>query len=110
MVVDTSNLYLDRNKEGNTMTESDKDEGVITALLERLEKQRLPRAIGLKERVDNGEKLTEYDIEFLKSVFNDANNIKPLLDRHPEYQDLTEQLIHLYHDITEQALKNEQSG
>lgn len=92
------------------MAESDKDEGVITALLERLEKHRLPRAIGLKERVDKGEKLTEYDIDFLKSVFNDANNTKPLLDRHPEYQDLTERLIHLYHDITEQALKNEQGG
>ena len=92
------------------MSESEKDAGMIQVLAERFEKQRLPRALSLKEKVDRGEVLDEFDIEFLEEVFEDANTIKPLLDRHPEWQALAVQMVHLYKEITETALKNEGSG
>jgi hypothetical protein len=79
-------------------------------LLERLDKERLPRALALKEKVDRGETLSDYDFRFLKDVFGDANKIKPLLDRHPEYQDLATRVIHLYNEITKKALENEEKG
>lgn len=85
-----------------------KDEGVIAVLVERFNKERLPRILRLKERVDSGEKLSDMDISFLQEVFKDANNVLPLGDRHPEYQDLMARVIRLYHETTEQALKNEQ--
>jgi len=89
---------------------SEKDDGVISVLLQRLETQRLPRALALKEKVDRGEVLNEYDLAFLNKVFHDASQVKSLLDRHPEYQELVARLMHLYHEITDKALKNEQDS
>lgn len=91
------------------MKTSDDDLGVITVLLERLEKQRLPRALAIKEKVDNGECLEEFDIEFLEEVFADSQNIMPNVHRHPEYQELVGKLVHLYHEITEKALQNQKN-
>lgn len=85
-----------------------KDEGVIAVLIERFNKERLPRMLRLKEKVDSGEKLGDMDISFIQEVFKDANHVLPLGDRHPEYQNLIAKVIRLYHEITEQALKNEQ--
>jgi len=87
---------------------SEKDDGVITVLMQRLETQRLPRVLALKEKVDNGEVLSEYDLTFLSKVFQDASQVKSLFDRHPEYQDLAARLVHLYREITDKALENEQ--
>ena len=76
-------------------------------LLQRFEHERLPRALGLKEKVDQGEPLNDIDIAFLDEVFEDARRLKPLMDRHHEYNRLVSQTIHLYKTITEKALENE---
>ena len=89
------------------MNDSAKDTGVIMALLQRLEQQRLPAILAIKKRVDQGERLEDHDIDFLKQMFADANKIKPMIDKHPEYQDLVAQLISLYNEITTKALENE---
>lgn len=84
------------------------DLGVISVLLERFEKQRLPRALSIKEKVDNGECLEDYDIEFLKEVFAEAQEIMPMVHRHPEFQELIGKITSLYHEITERGLKNQE--
>lgn len=83
------------------------DAGTIQTLLERLERFRLPRALAIKARVDAGERLTEDDIEFLKRVFHDAEEARPLAERNPKYQSLVSQLVSLYSEITEKGLANE---
>jgi hypothetical protein len=93
---------------GDTMTDTSKEAGVIMALEERFEKQRLPRLLSLKDKVDRGDVLDDQDIEFLEQVINDAMHSKPLMDRHPEWQSFCAYVVHLYEEITEKALKNEE--
>ena len=85
-------------------------EGVIVALVERFRNFRLPRALAIKERVDDGEKLHDEDIAFLNRVFEDAQHIQRLLDQYPEFEEIAAQAIHLYNEITRTALENEQRG
>ena len=91
------------------MKQSDKDQGIIVALVERFEKERLPRALEIRERVGKGEKLSEPDLAFLEQVLADTQDIKPFIDRNPEYRSLSVKAIALYHEIIDLALSNEQS-
>lgn len=90
------------------MNDSSSEDGVVAALLQRFETFRLPRALDIKARVDNGERLNENDIAFLNRVFEDARHVQRLLDRHPEYETLVTRAIHLYNEITKKGLENEQ--
>ena len=92
------------------MAESTEDTGVILALMERFNEQRLPRALELKSRVEDGESLTDTDIAFLEKVFEDANHVLPLIDKHPELHPVATRAISLYKEITEKALENEKQS
>jgi ATP-dependent helicase/DNAse subunit B len=89
------------------MTEKSEDAGVIAVLVQRFEGERLPRALDLKEKVDQGETLNDIDIAFLEQVLEDANKLGPLLERHDEYHKLVAQATSLYKEITDKALENE---
>lgn len=92
------------------MSNPTQDAGVIQTLFDRLNTQRLPLALAMKERVDQGETLNEYDIAKLEEVFADAQTIQPLVDRHPEYQDLVGRVLHLYKEILDKAMENEKKA
>ena len=87
----------------------DDDRMMLTVLVKRLEQQRLPKALDLKEKVDRGETLNEFDIQFLEEVFRDAQHARGLIERHPEWQELAIKLIGLYKEITDKALENEKA-
>jgi hypothetical protein len=92
------------------MTESTKDLGIAMAVVTRFTTQRLPRALDLKAKVDAGSALDEWDIAFLREVFEDAGQIQPFVDQHPDYQDIYARAVALYHEITEKALANAQGA
>ena len=89
------------------MKKSTSSQGVIFALLERLEKHRLPRLLSIHERVSNGEVLSDRDLVFLKQVHTDTAQVKPLLDEKPEYHSLVKKFTGLYKNITDKAFENE---
>ena len=92
------------------MTISEQDAGLIEVLVERLEQQRLPRALDLLAMVDRGERLSDLDISFLEEALQDASDVKPFFDQHPEWQDLAGRVVHLYKETTTKALANEQQA
>lgn len=89
---------------------SEDEIGVIVALMERFEKQRLPRLLALKDKVEQGEVLNESDITFIDQVTHDAQQSKPLMDKHPEWHRFCANVWHLYEEITEKALENEKQS
>lgn len=92
------------------MTDNSKDLGTIVTILERFSNQTLPKVLEIKKKVDRSELLNDWDINFLKLLPERFNEVKPLVDRNPEYQELYAQAMHLYKDITEQALLNEKGS
>lgn len=87
----------------------DKDSGTIAALMKRLQDYRLPRALRLRDRVRAGERLSDEDIAWLERVFRDAKDVRPLVERHPEYRDLAARMAGLYAEIVELATANEKA-
>lgn len=90
------------------MTTHSDDERALRALLVTFEKHALPRALDIKEKVDQGELLNDWDVAFLQEAIDAAKRAKPLVDRHPELQALYAHTVRLYDEITVQALTNEQ--
>ena len=92
------------------MKESADELGTIYALIERFEKQRLPRLLELKKMVDKGGLLSESDIRFMYEATLDAQRSKRLIDRHPEWQEFCAEVIHFYEEIVEKALENKKKS
>lgn len=76
-------------------------------MLQGLINERLPRLHSIKRRLENGERLSDWNIAYLQQSFNDARRIETMLERNPEYRDLVARLLHLHKEITDKALENE---
>ena len=92
------------------MSSLPEDEGTIIALLDRFRLQRLPVTLALKEKVDGGQKLDDADLDFLSQVFDDMRDVGPIMQRHPELNELVAKISALYNEITSKALANEQGS
>jgi len=92
------------------MSDPPLDAGTTQALLERLVKFRLPRALELKRRVDAGERMTDVEIAFLKSLLEDAQQSQTFVVQHPELHAVGARLVELYEHIVRKATDNETRG
>ncbi len=88
------------------MDQKEKDKGLIMVLLERFNKQRLPRALSLKKKVDSGELLDDYDHKYIKELQKDSSEVMLIIERNPEYKDLAANIINLYKEIIEKDTEN----
>ena len=82
------------------------DKGTIQALLLRFNKQRLPRAEAMKEKVDAGELLSDSELRLIREVHNDAIHIRGLLERHPEYKEMAAGALEMWNRIREKDAEN----
>ncbi len=75
------------------MTYTEDELGKIETVLDRLVKFRLPRIMDIKQRVDAGETLNEFEIVFLEEALEDAERNKQFVDHHPEFQNQETQYL-----------------
>ncbi len=92
------------------MSNMEDEKGVLAVLMERFESQRLPRALALKAKVDQGEVFDEFDLAFMQELLTDSLQAMPMLQRHPEFEQLAGQVASLYREIAETALANEKKA
>lgn len=86
------------------MDKSTSEVGVITAVIERLVTQKLPRLQALEAKLDKGEPLNDSELEFLEQVSTDGNEVMRMIDRHPEYHDLAAKVLELCTKIISKAV------
>jgi len=84
--------------------------GIVTMMLERFTKQRLPRLLEMKERLDRGETLDDHDMEFLEMIEKDRLQTLSVAKRHQDLHEIAMKAINLYHEITSKALENQQKS
>ena len=94
---------------GKQMAELSNDQGILSVLAKRLVDERLPKAIALKEKVDQGNVLEDRDIAFLEQVLADSRSIPLSVRDDPQFQDIGVRMLNLYSEITSKALENEKA-
>ena len=92
------------------MQSPDRDMGIICVLLKRLEVEILPELLALKARVDAGGILNDGDLEYLHRRLEQAkaDRLEPMLEKHPEYQNLVCSVFALYRQIIERGIRNQE--
>ena len=82
--------------------------GIIQSLVQDFEQHRLPRLFRLKEKLDRGEAITDVDLEYLCKEIKDAGLAMHMTIHYPELRDFCLSMSHLYKEICDEALENEQ--
>jgi hypothetical protein len=112
-------IRVSRNSTRNTMSDSkdskearakNKDLGVAMALLDRLNNRRLPFAQQLKKKVDQGEVLSDFDMQFLKKVMEDSAEARKIATKLPQFQEIVSKMTTLYNDIMSKGLENQKKA
>ncbi len=88
------------------MTRAQKQIGIVLAVLNRLNNDRLPRALVLRTKVNRGECLSEVEREFLRRVSDEADSMRTLVEQNPEYKKLHSQVTELYSEIARKGREN----
>ena len=87
-----------------------RDKGIAQVLLMRLENERLPYALKLKDKVDRGERLSDFDTQFLKRAMQEGREARNLAAKLPQYQEVVARMAQLYEEITRKGAENEQKA
>lgn len=92
------------------MDKSTSEIGVITAIVERLESQRLPKLFAMKQKLDEGKPLDDAELDDLEKTMMNGREVMAMIGRHPEYQELATKVLALYKEIIDKALQVEKGS
>lgn len=81
--------------------------GIASSMIQDFYKNRLPRLFDIRARVNAGEVLSDFDIDYLNSTFRQSRGSSAFAETYPEYRKLVSQVLNLYNQITTVALENE---
>ena len=80
---------------------------IFSVTLLNFERGRAHRAYSLLDKVNSGELVDSFDLAFLDQIFAETHTLIPMFARHPEYHDVTGQILGLCEEITHKAFENE---
>lgn len=83
--------------------------GVFHSLMLEFEQHRLPRLLRLKDKVDSGVAINDVDFEFLCKQIKYACTTKHLTVNYPELEEFCLRMGHLYKELCDRAVENENS-
>ena len=92
------------------MTQSNpEDAKTLAVVIAKLTQEHIPRLKRMKERVERGEKLSDQEINDLKRIYDGTMKESRIVERNPEFMDITLRYVELYTTVLNKALENEQS-
>jgi hypothetical protein len=90
--------------------ETEKELGISIALLERFSEQRFPRILRMLDEVKEGQVLSQDEIDFLEDVLETCRQISGTVQEMPQYLEIYNRAIEVYHEVTTLALENEKKA
>ena len=85
------------------------DEATLAVLLERA-RSGIPNLLALKERIDQGDTLSDLEIADLEDIFERMRHMIHIYDEHEEVQTIVAKAVSIYLHITQKAVENEEAG
>lgn len=92
------------------MAQSRKEAGTVAVLMLHMRQSRLPRAHRMLAKVNDGDTLSENDINFLKRVLRDFRVNQSLINHHSDFLEFLHEFISLHDEIVRKAVENEKKG
>lgn len=91
------------------MNQKEQDRLTLLAMLERDNHWHFPRARNIQLRLDNGETLSAFDLSFIHYVLETTKSSFPVIERNPDYHELTAKEVAFYNNLLQKAIENEQA-
>jgi len=85
------------------------DLGTLQAVIEDYQKRKLPRMLRIRQQVDGGAILSEYDMEFLMGLHHQIYRYESFVEEHAEYMLIYQGFVQVYGHIIDVGLANERS-
>ena len=86
---------------------SSREEATREVILDKIVRITLPRVMTIKRRLDSGESLTDFEIQFLLETYEKNTHNRELFHKHSEYDLFETELMALYAKVINKGLENE---
>jgi hypothetical protein len=83
------------------------DRGIIYVVLEHFGRHLYPRALDIEKQLAAGERLSDSQLAHVADVLDGIRQLRPLIERHSEHNDLVAGVVSTYAGIAKRALQNE---